>query len=124
MQLVPSSVRVEVDINGMSQASLTTNTKLIYVPTNGRHFHLRRMRDHCLDVYWDPGPLRIQAMLLSIATLFLLASMVPYMLFFCTRSASVKAFVGGSQIPDSAVQSMARSLGVTGEYKSVSYRQC
>ena len=146
MKLVPSSVRVEVDINGTSQASLTT-TKLIYI---------------CADIYISgacatvastfigifafsffiytfitttttitgpclssvSNPLRIQVILLSIATLFLLTSMVPYMLFFCTRSASVKAFVGGSQIQDSVVQSVARSLGVTGEYKSVSYRQC
>ena len=146
MKLVPSSVRVEVDINGTSQASLTT-TKLIYICADifisgacatvastfigifAFFFFIytfitttTTITGPCLSSV--SNPLRIQVILLSIATLFLLTSMVPYMLFFCTRSASVKAFVGGSQIQDSVVQSVARSLGVTAEYKSVSYRQC
>jgi len=128
MQLVPSSVRVEVDISDIlvSGACATVASTFIgifafcsfictFITTTTTTINVGTC---ILSVM---GSLRTQAILLSIASLFLLASMIPYMIFFSTRSASVKAFIGGSLIPDSVVQSAAKSLGVNGEYKSVSY---
>jgi len=122
MQLVPSSVGVEDDINvcpWLHQRELNSSVLI------NRHFRLGSMCDNRLDVYWNLCILLLhlhhrtlhdlcKSILLSIAFLFLLASMIPYMLF-SARSACVKAFIGGSQIPDSVVKSVARSLSVNGE---------
>jgi hypothetical protein len=50
--------------------------------------------------------------------------MIPYTLFFLTREASVKAFIGTTQLPDAAIKAVEEASGVTGVYKKIHYRAC
>jgi hypothetical protein len=65
--------------------------------------------------------LRLQAIILTLACLLLFGAMVPYMVFFVNRQASVKAFIGGVQLPDSIVQGVEATSGTTRVYKKIFY---
>jgi len=66
--------------------------------------------------------LRLQSFALLFACTFLLASMIPFMLFFVNRQADVKAFIGSVQLPDAAVRAVEKTSGSTRIYKHISYR--
>jgi len=66
--------------------------------------------------------LRLQSFVLLFACTFLLASMIPFMLFFVNRQADVKAFIGSVQLPDTAVKAVEKASGSTRIYKDISYR--
>jgi len=65
--------------------------------------------------------LRLQAIVLTLSCLLLFGAMVPYMDFFVNRQASVKAFIGGVQLPDSIVKGVEASSGTTRVYKDIFY---
>jgi hypothetical protein len=67
---------------------------------------------------------RVQAASLLFASLFLLGSMIPYMIFFLHGRASVKAFIGQIQLPDGIVKNVQNASGMDGVYKKFHYRQC
>ncbi|KAF8900707.1 hypothetical protein CPB84DRAFT_1918492, partial [Gymnopilus junonius] len=69
----------------------------------------------------QPRTLRWQALTLSLVWLMLFGSMIPYMVFFVNRQASVKAFIGTTQLPDSLVQGVEKASGQTGVYKDIHY---
>jgi hypothetical protein len=66
--------------------------------------------------------LRLQSFALLFACTFLLASMIPYMLFFVNRQADVKAFIGTVQLPDAALRAAENASGSTRIYKKIFYR--
>jgi len=63
--------------------------------------------------------LRFQSFVLLLGCAFLFASMVPYMVFFVNRQASVKAFIGTTQQPDAAIKAVEDASGFTRTYKKV-----
>jgi len=65
--------------------------------------------------------LRLQAIILALACLLLFGSMVPYMVFFVNRQASVKAFLNGVQLPDSLVKAVEAQSGTTRVYRKIFY---
>ncbi|KDR79390.1 hypothetical protein GALMADRAFT_243430 [Galerina marginata CBS 339.88] len=65
--------------------------------------------------------LRLQAIALTLACLLLFGAMVPYMVFFVNREASVKAFINGVQLPDAIVRGVEASSGSTRVYKDIHY---
>jgi len=65
--------------------------------------------------------LRLQAIILILASLFLFGSMIPYMVYFVNRSAVVEAFVNGVRLPDSIVKGVEAASGATRIYKDISY---
>jgi len=65
--------------------------------------------------------LRLQAIILTLACVFLFGAMIPYMVFFVNRQASVKAFVNGVRLPDSIVKGVEASSGSTRVYKDIFY---
>jgi hypothetical protein len=56
-------------------------------------------------------------------TLWLLAALIPYTIFFATRDAIVKAWIMGQQLPQSVVDETAKKLGATASYKQTHYRE-
>lgn len=66
--------------------------------------------------------LRLQAIALSFCSVWLLACLVPFTLFFATRRAEVRAFLGPLEIPQSLVHAMEAKSGSTSVYKELSYR--
>jgi len=65
--------------------------------------------------------LRLQAIVLTLACLWLFASMIPYMVYYLHRGASVKAFINGVQLPDSVVKQVVAASGSPTNYKDISY---
>jgi hypothetical protein len=65
--------------------------------------------------------LKIQGAILAFFTVWLFATQIPFTHFFRTRSAIVRAFINGQELPSSIVQSVERSLGTTSVYKRISY---
>jgi len=65
--------------------------------------------------------LRLQAVILTLASLFLFGALIPYMIFFVNREAIVKAFINGVQLPDSIVRGVEASSGSTRVYKNIHY---
>lgn len=66
--------------------------------------------------------LRLQSFALLFGCTFLLASMIPFMLFFVNRQADVKAFIGSVQLPDAALKAAEDASGSTRIYKKIHYR--
>ena len=56
-------------------------------------------------------------------TLWLLATHIPYTLFFVTRDAIVKAWLLGKQLPQATVEEQSKKLGATSVYKDIYYRE-
>ncbi|PPQ79455.1 hypothetical protein CVT25_002617 [Psilocybe cyanescens] len=65
--------------------------------------------------------LRTQSIILILASLFLLGSLIPFMIYFSTGQADVKAFIGTVQLPDSAVKAVEAHSGSTRIYKDIPY---
>ncbi|KAJ8454556.1 hypothetical protein ONZ45_g19258 [Pleurotus djamor] len=65
--------------------------------------------------------LRLQWLLLAFLAVFLFAVQVPFTLFFATRSASIRAFVGNLELPQSVIQTVQSQLGVSSVYKDIDY---
>ncbi|KAH9476276.1 hypothetical protein JR316_0011849 [Psilocybe cubensis] len=67
--------------------------------------------------------LRAQSIILGLASLFLLGSLIPFVVFFATGEADVKAFIGSVQLPDSAVKAVEANSGSTRVYKISDIKQ-
>lgn len=61
------------------------------------------------------------AILLTLLSVCLLGCIIAETAFFTMRDAKVIALLNGTQIPDSVVKSIQKSLGVIDAYKSISY---
>ncbi|KAF8628289.1 hypothetical protein AX17_005993 [Amanita inopinata Kibby_2008] len=62
-------------------------------------------------------PLRAQAFLLAFCAAWLFAALVSYTHYYETRSAIISAFIGGTPLPEIAIQAVQRSLGLTSRYR-------
>ena len=67
--------------------------------------------------------LRIQAVLLLLNCAWLLATMVPYLIFYLHHEAKVTAFIGTTQLPASVIKAVEAQSGSTPVYKNISYRK-
>lgn len=67
--------------------------------------------------------LRVQSFILAFCGLWLFAALVPFTVFFATRSAQVTASIGGIQLPPQAVQQAEMALGSTSVYRRIGYRK-
>ncbi|EDR10105.1 uncharacterized protein LACBIDRAFT_293728 [Laccaria bicolor S238N-H82] len=65
--------------------------------------------------------LRIQAYSLFFCCIVLLGAMIPFMLFFATREAVVRAFVGTLELPKEVVQKVSAASGSTPVYSKIDY---
>lgn len=65
--------------------------------------------------------LRIQAYSLFFCCFVLLAAMIPFMLFFATREAVVRAFVGALELPKEVVDKVSAASGSTPVYSKIDY---
>ncbi|KAL0958995.1 hypothetical protein HGRIS_014309 [Hohenbuehelia grisea] len=65
--------------------------------------------------------LRLQWMTLAFCAAFIFAAQTAFTVFFATRSAKVTAFIGNTQLPQSVVDGVEKSLGVTSVYKHIGY---
>ena len=65
--------------------------------------------------------LRIQAYSLFFCCIVLLAAMIPFMLFFATREAVVRAFVGTLELPKEVVDKVSAASGSTPVYSKIDY---
>lgn len=63
----------------------------------------------------------IQGGILAFLATWLLATLIPFTLFFATRAAKVTARLGGITLPQQAIEQAEKSLGVTGVYKEIGY---
>ncbi|KAL4079918.1 hypothetical protein V8B97DRAFT_2020669 [Scleroderma yunnanense] len=61
--------------------------------------------------------LRVQGWTLYACALWILATVIPFDVFFATRSASVTASLGGIPVSQTIIQSIESSLGVSPVYK-------
>lgn len=64
---------------------------------------------------------RIVGFVLAFLSVWLLASLIPFTLFFATGEAKVTAFIGPLELPQSAIQQVEKALGATRAYKDKSY---
>lgn len=64
---------------------------------------------------------KLQAYLLSFSSVWVLACMIPYMVFFMNDSANVKAFIGQIQLPAAMVAATAAKSGHSTEYQTMWY---
>ncbi|KIK01808.1 hypothetical protein K443DRAFT_678091 [Laccaria amethystina LaAM-08-1] len=65
--------------------------------------------------------LRIQAYSLFFCCIVLLAAMIPFMLFFATREAVVRAFVGTLELPKEVIEKVSAASGSTPVYSKIDY---
>ncbi|KAI6040711.1 hypothetical protein EDC04DRAFT_2673641 [Pisolithus marmoratus] len=65
--------------------------------------------------------LRLQGWSLYFCGLWLLATLIPFDVFFATRQAQVSATLNGVPVPAAQVQSMEEALGLSPYYKDASY---
>ncbi|KAF8699457.1 hypothetical protein AX14_000947 [Amanita brunnescens Koide BX004] len=63
--------------------------------------------------------LRVQGASLGFCAVWLFSVLVPLTQFYRTRSAIVDASIGGVSLPDEAVQTVERALGLTNRYKDL-----
>ncbi|PFH49465.1 hypothetical protein AMATHDRAFT_147648 [Amanita thiersii Skay4041] len=63
--------------------------------------------------------LKLQGSLLGFCTAWLFATLVPFTHYYATRSAHVTASIGGTQLPQQAIQSVQHSLGISNQYKDL-----
>jgi hypothetical protein len=63
--------------------------------------------------------LRVQGASLGFCAVWLFSVLVPLTQFYRTRSAIVDASIGGVSLPDEAVQTVERALGLTSRYKDL-----
>ncbi|KIM59909.1 hypothetical protein SCLCIDRAFT_979116 [Scleroderma citrinum Foug A] len=61
--------------------------------------------------------LRIQEWALFFCAIWIFATVIPYDVFFATRSAKVTASLGGVSVSQAIIQSIEKSLGVSPVYK-------
>lgn len=66
--------------------------------------------------------LRLQAYALTFCCVWLFSCLVPFTLFFATRRANVRAFVGTLELPQSLIHAMEEKSGSTSVYKELPYR--
>ena len=66
---------------------------------------------------------KINSILLAFLSVWLLATLIPFTLFFATRYAHVRAFIGSQELPESVVQATQQSLGVSNKYSDKDYRE-
>lgn len=59
--------------------------------------------------------------LLGFFTLWLLPTQIAFTIFFATRRAIVRAFIGGNELPQSVVRHQEQLLGTTSVYKEIYY---
>lgn len=72
----------------------------------------------------SPRASLLQSAVLGFCTVWLFAAQVPFTLFFATRSAKVRAFVGKVELPAQVIHSVEKALGATSVYKDIPYREC
>ncbi|KAI6121077.1 hypothetical protein F5141DRAFT_1022113 [Pisolithus sp. B1] len=65
--------------------------------------------------------LRIQGWLLYFCGLWLLATLIPFDVFFATRQAKVSATLDGISVPTAEIQNIEQTLGLSPYYKDASY---
>ncbi|KAF8628291.1 hypothetical protein AX17_005995 [Amanita inopinata Kibby_2008] len=112
--IVPPPTVVVIDDNDVFQTGVVATTVSALVALLCTIFVLFHLRAPLSSF-----PLRIQAFLLAFCAAWLLAALVPYTHYYATRSAIVAAFIGGTQLPEAAVQTVQRSLGLTSRYKDL-----
>lgn len=66
---------------------------------------------------------RINSLILAFLTVWLLATQIPLTLFYATRHANVRAFLGGQELPAALVQGTEEALGVSDKYSDKDYRK-
>ena len=66
---------------------------------------------------------KIRAGLMAFFTVWLLATQIPFTIFFETRSAIVAAYVEGHQLSAAMVQGAEKALGATPVYNKVYFRK-
>jgi len=62
---------------------------------------------------------KLRAYLLAFFTIWLLAALIPFTVFFATRSAIVSAYVGSQRVPQAAIEKAQKQLGATPVYKKI-----
>lgn len=70
---------------------------------------------------WANKTLRLQVITLSFSGLWVLACMIPYMVYFMNDHADVRAFVGETELPQSLVAQTAAKSGHSTEYQTMWY---
>jgi len=65
--------------------------------------------------------LRLQSYSLFFSSVWLVGAQIPFTLFFATRSADVRAFIGGVQLPATIVEATEKAMGTTAVYKKMGY---
>ncbi len=72
----------------------------------------------------SPTALRLQGAFLAFCAVWLFSVLVPYTLFYATRSAKVDASIGGVSLSEEAIKTVERALGLTSTYKDLHFRGC
>ncbi|KAF9002422.1 hypothetical protein BDQ17DRAFT_1172948, partial [Cyathus striatus] len=65
--------------------------------------------------------LRIQGLILLFFSIWILACNIPYTLFFNTREAKVRAFLGPTELSHDIIKALEQKLGSSGVYKDQWY---
>ncbi|KAH7925226.1 hypothetical protein BV22DRAFT_1034222 [Leucogyrophana mollusca] len=65
--------------------------------------------------------LRLQSASLLFCSVLIFATLIPFDIFFATRSAGISATLDGVAVPASLIQQIEALVGVTPQYKKISY---
>ena len=65
--------------------------------------------------------LRLEASLLAFSAMWMIASLIPYTVFFATRRATVTAFAGRVPVPAATVEETMKSLHASPFYRDKTY---
>jgi len=118
-KLIPSPTVVTIDTNDVYRSGvvLTTVAALIALISFLSIVHLFLVP----SVDRVPQIFRIQAIVLAFCAVWLFATLIPFTVYFATRSAKVTASLNGIQLPASLVNRVEQSLGSTSVYHKIGY---
>ncbi|KAJ3513481.1 hypothetical protein NLJ89_g2929 [Agrocybe chaxingu] len=118
-RLAPSPTRVEIDTDDISAAGIVATTASLLIAVLASNFFCAMYLS--FTKAFSARTLRLQGIILFVASLFLFGALVPYLVYFVNRHAVVSAFVGDTQLPDSVVKAVESASGSTSVYKDIYY---
>ncbi|TFK66464.1 hypothetical protein BDN72DRAFT_899796 [Pluteus cervinus] len=74
-----------------------------------------------IRVHPSARALFVRSLILGFLGVWLLATLIPFTVFFATRSANVRAFLGGIELSPNLIATVEHSLGLTTVYREISY---
>ncbi|TFK23852.1 hypothetical protein FA15DRAFT_593494 [Coprinopsis marcescibilis] len=112
-------MRIEVDVSQITNVGIVATVGNILIGLTAFFAFVVTFFNIGKFHLWANKTLRLQAYLLAFLSVWVIACMIPFMIFYYNDHATISAYIGDNKLADSLVASIASRSGHSTEYRGM-----